>query len=237
MPKPVYKRVMLKISGEVLEGDKGSGVDIKVLDALCKEIAEVKKLGVELVVTVGGGNFWRSRDFMESGMDRVHSDYVGMLATVMNSMVLQHGFEKAGVEAVALSSVPMEPVVGTYMRDKALCYLKKGKIVICAAGTGNAFFTTDSAAALRARDLSCDVMLKATKVDFVYDKDPVKFPNAKKYTKLSYQQLFRDELGVMDMSAVDLCASGKLPIIVFNLKVRGNIKRAVMGEKVGTLIN
>lgn len=231
-----YKRILLKISGEVLEGKLGQGVDFKVLDALCDEISRVKKMGVEIAIVVGGGNFWRYRDFKESGLDHVHSDYMGMISTVMNSIVMRHSFAKFGVNAVALSSFPMEQVVGPYVRDKALKYIEDGRIVICGGGTGNPYFTTDSAAALRALELQCDALLKATKVDYVYDKDPMKFKNAKKYEKITYDEMFKKELGVMDLSAVDLCSAEKLPIVVFNLTKKGNIARVVKGEKVGTLI-
>ncbi len=232
-----YKRILLKISGEVLEGKLGQGVDFKVLDALCAEIAQVKRMGAEIAIVVGGGNFWRYRDFKESGLDHVHSDYMGMISTVMNSIVMRHSFMKAGVDAVALSSFPMEQVVAPYVRDKALKYLDDGRIVICGGGTGNPYFTTDSAAALRALELQCDALLKATKVDYVYDRDPMKFKNAKSYKSISYEEMFKKELGVMDLSAVDLCAAERLPIVVFNLTKKGNIAKAVKGESVGTLIH
>ncbi len=228
---------MLKISGEVLEGSKGQGIDFRILDDLCREIADVKKLGVEIAIVIGGGNFWRYRDFKSSGLDRVHSDYMGMLCTVMNSIAMQHSLKKAGVDSRPLSAIPMQQVVATYLRDKALDYLEKGKVVICGGGTGNPFFTTDSAAALRALELGCDVLLKATKVDYVYDRDPEKYKNAKSYRRISFDEVFKQELQVMDLSAVDLCASSKMPIIVFNLRKKGNIARVVKGEAVGTLIS
>lgn len=232
-----YKRIMLKLSGEVMEGKKGSGIDFEVVASLCKEIAEVKKLGVEIVIVIGGGNFWRYRDFVESGIDRVHSDYMGMMATIMNSLALRNSFRKLRVDARPLSAFAVPVVVETYLRDRAMAYLEKGKIVICAGGTGNPFFTTDTAAALRALELHCDVLMKATKVDYVYDKDPMKYKNAKKFTKLSYHEVLDRGLGVMDLSAVSLCGDSKLPIEVFNLTRKGNIARVVKGEKVGTLIS
>jgi uridylate kinase len=192
---------------------------------------------MQIAIVVGGGNFWRYRDFKESGLDHVHSDYMGMISTVMNSIAMRHSFTKIGVDAVALSSFPMQQVVGTYLRDKALKYLHADHIVICGGGTGNPYFTTDSAAALRALELHCDVLLKATKVDYVCDKDPMKFKNAKIYKKISYDEVFRREIGVMDLSAVDLCANEKLPIVVFNLTKKGNIAKVVKGEDVGTLIH
>ena len=232
-----YKRIMLKLSGEVLEGKNGGGIDFKVLRALCQEVAAAKKMGAEVVIVIGGGNIWRYRDFKDSGLDRVSSDYMGMLATIMNAMAMDDQFGKIGLEARTLSAISMPVVVGTYLRAKALDYLKKGKIVICAGGTGSPYFTTDSAAALRALELNCDVLLKATKVDFVYDKDPLKFKNAKKFTKLSYNEVLKRELAVMDLSAVSLCLGKKLPIVVFNLNQKNNIAKAVKGEAVGTLIS
>lgn len=237
MKKLRYKRILLKLSGEVLEGRNGHGIDFDVLDALCEQVAEVKEMGAEIAIVVGGGNFWRFRDFMNSGIDRVHSDYMGMLSTVMNSIAMQNSFKKLKIDARPLSAIQMELVCGTYLRDKALSYLEKGRIVICAGGTGSPFFTTDSAAAIRALELECDVLLKATKVDYVYDKDPMKFKDAKKYTKLSYAEVFRHELGVMDLSAISLCSESKMPIIVFNLTKKGNIAKAVKGESVGTIIS
>ncbi len=232
-----HKRILLKLSGEVLDGGKDGGINFEVLHNLCKEVAEVKKLGVEVVVVIGGGNIWRFRDFKDSGLDRVSSDYMGMLATVMNAMAMEDQFGKVGVQARALSAISMPVVVGTYLRAKALDYLRKGYVVICAGGTGNPYFTTDTAAALRAQELDCDVLLKATKVDYVYDKDPMKYKDAKKFTNLTYNEVLTRELGVMDLTAVSLCLEKKLPIIVFNLHKKGNIARVVQGEKIGTLIS
>jgi uridylate kinase len=232
-----YKRILLKLSGEVLHGEKDGGIDFKVVRAICQEVAEVKKLGVEIAIVIGGGNIWRYRDSKDSGVDRVTSDYMGMLATVMNSMALQDQFEKLGIGAPIGSAISMPVVVGTYLRPKALDYLKKGKVLICAGGTGNPYFTTDTAAALRAMELNCDIMLKATKVDFIYDKDPLKHKDAKKFTHLSYQEVLTRRLAVMDLTAVSLCLEKKLPIMVFNLHKKGNIARVVKGEQVGTLIN
>ncbi|MCA9373931.1 MAG: UMP kinase [Candidatus Gracilibacteria bacterium] len=231
-----YKRIMLKLSGEVLEGEKGSGIDFSMVEQLCKEVTAVKKMGVEVVIVIGGGNFWRYRDFVESGIDRVHSDYMGMMATIMNSLALRNGFRKFKIDARPLSAFAMPVVVETYLVEKGLAYLGKGKIVICAGGTGNPFFTTDTAAALRALELNCDVLMKATKVDYVYDKDPVKHKDAKKFKKLSYHKVLDMGLEVMDLSAVSLCADNKLPIAVFNLTKKGNIARVVKGQDVGTLI-
>lgn len=231
-----YKRVMLKLSGEVLQGHRDGGIDFEILRGLCGEVVQIKKMGVDVVIVIGGGNIWRFRDFKDSGLDRVNSDYMGMLATIINGMAMQDQFEKLGVEASALSAINMQVVVGTYLRAKALDYLQKGKIVICAGGTGNPFFTTDTAAALRAVELNCDVLLKATRVDYVYDKDPMKHKNAKKFVKLSYSEMLKREIGVMDLTAVSLCLAQKLPIIVFNLHKKGNIASVVQGKSVGTII-
>lgn len=235
--KKAYKRILLKLSGEVLEGDRGNGIDFDVVNSLCKEVCAVKKLGVEIVIVVGGGNFWRYRDFVDSGIDRVHSDYMGMMATIMNSMALRNGFRRCKVDARPMSAFAMPVVVEEYFRDRALSYLDRGKIVICAGGTGNPFFTTDTAAALRSLELQCDILLKATKVDYVYDKDPVKYKDAKKFKKMSYHKVLDLGLGVMDLSAVSLCSNSKLPISVFNLTKKGNIARVVKGESVGTIIS
>lgn len=232
-----YKRILLKLSGEILEGKGGGVIDFKVLEELCKEVADVKKLGVEVAIVIGGGNIWRYRDFKDSKLDRVSSDYMGMLATIMNAMAMQDTFTKFGVDARALSAINMPVVVGTYLRAKAMDYLKRGKVVICAGGTGSPYFTTDSAAALRALELECDVVLKATKVDYIYDKDPMKYKDAKSFKKLTYNEVLARELQVMDLSAVSLCLEKKLPILVFNLYKKGNIARAVKGEAVGTLIS
>lgn len=232
-----YKRILLKLSGEVLEGNKGSGIDFGVLKNLCEEIAAVKKLGVEIVIVIGGGNIWRYRDFKDSGLDRAKSDYMGMMATVMNAMAMEDQFKKIKVEAIVFSALNMSNVLPDYALFRASYSLDKGLIVICGGGTGNPYFTTDSAAALRALELKCDVVLKATKVDFVYDKDPLKFKDAKKIEQISYNEVLKRELQFMDLTAISLCASKELPIIVFNLNKKGNIARAVKGEKVGTLIS
>lgn len=232
-----YRRILLKLSGEVLQGKTEGSIDFEILKNLCEEVAELRDMGVEVAIVIGGGNIWRYRDFKDSGLDRVSSDYMGMLATIMNAMAMEDQFRRMGVEARALSAISMPVVVGTYLRAKALEYLQKGRVLICAGGTGSPYFTTDSAAALRALELNCEVLLKATKVDYVYDKDPQKHSDAQKFEELSYNEVLKRELGVMDLSAVSLCLDRKLPIIVFNLSRKGNIARAVRGEKVGTLIS
>ena len=232
-----YKRILLKLSGEVLQGKSDGGIDFKVLNELCRQIKEVKKMGVEIAIVIGGGNFWRFKDFEDSGLDRVRSDYMGMLATVMNSIALQEQLKAAGVKARALSAIDMPKVCETFRSCRAIKNLEEGEIVICAGGTGSPFFTTDTTAALRALELKCDVVLKATKVDYVCDKDPAKYKDAKSYKKLSYAEILEKKLEVMDLSAISLCMENRLPIVVFNLKTEGNIKKVVKGESVGTKIN
>lgn len=228
---------MLKLSGEVLLGSRDSGIDHKILDELCSEILDVQKLGLQIVIVIGGGNIWRYRDFKETGIERVTSDNIGMLATIMNAVAMQSAFEHLGADCRVASAIDIPQIAEPYLRRKVIRSLEKGRIVICAGGTGSPFFTTDSAAALRALETNCNVLLKATKVDGVYDKDPEKFKNAKKIDKLSYHQVMEMDLGFMDQAAVSLCKECNLPIIVFNLAKRGNIKRAVLGEKLGTIIH
>lgn len=234
--KPRYKRIMLKLSGEVLLGGNVSGIDHKVLDGLCAEIRDVAKLGAQIVIVIGGGNIWRYRDFKETGIERVTSDNIGMLATIMNASAMQSSFEKQGTYCRVASSIDIPQIAEPYLRRKVIRHLEKGRIVICAGGTGSPFFTTDSAAALRALETNCDVLLKATKVEGVYDKDPEKFKNAKKFDALTYHEVLEMDLGFMDQAAVSLCKEASLPMIVFNLEKRGNIKRAALGEKIGTII-
>jgi len=234
--KLAYKRILLKLSGEVLEGGKGFGIDFDMVDKLCKEVIEVKKLGAEIVIVVGGGNFWRFRDFKDSGLDRVKSDYMGMMATVMNAVALADGFKKFKTDARVLSALDI-PAVEKYNRDKGLEYLSEGKIVICAGGTGNPYFTTDTASSLRALELKCEAFLKATKVDYVYDKDPMKHKDAKAFKKMSYLEVLKRGLEVIDLSAIALCRDNKLPVVVFNLTKKGNIARVVKGDKIGSVIS
>lgn len=233
--KLAYKRILLKLSGEVLEGAKGFGIDFGTVNELCKEITEVKKLGAEIVIVVGGGNIWRFRDFKDAGLDRVKSDYMGMMATVINAAALAEGFNKCKTDARVLSALDM-PSVEKYNRDKGLEYLKQGKIVICAGGTGNPYFTTDTGSALRALELKCEAFLKATKVDYVYDKDPMKHKDAKAFKKITYLEVLKRGLAVIDLSAIALCRDNKLPVVVFNLTKKGNIGKVVKGGKVGSVI-
>ena len=227
---------MLKLSGEVLLGKGESGVDYKVLEALCGEVIGVQKLGVQIVIVIGGGNIWRFRDFKETGIDRVVSDNIGMLATIMNAVAMQSTFEKLGADCRVSSSINIPQIAEPYLRRKVMRHLEKGRIVICAGGTGSPFFTTDSAAALRALETNCEVVLKATKVEGVYDKDPEKFKDAKKFDKITYHDVLEKDLLFMDQAAISLCKESGVPIIVFNLEKHGNIKASVLGEKVGTLV-
>lgn len=228
---------MLKLSGEVLLGSRSSGIDHKILHELCGEILDVKKLGVQIVIVIGGGNIWRFRDFKETGIERVTSDNIGMLATIMNATAMQSMFEKLGVDCRVASAIDIPQIAEPYLRRKVIRHLEKGRIVICAGGTGSPFFTTDSAAALRALETNCSVLLKATNVEGVYNKDPDKFKNAKKFSELTYHEVLEMDLEFMDQAAISLCKESAVPIMVFNLKKRGNIKRAVLGEKVGTIIH
>lgn len=227
---------MLKLSGEVLLGGKPSGIDHKVLENLCREIIEVKKFSVQIAIVIGGGNIWRYRDFKDTGIERVISDNIGMLATIMNAVAMQSMFEKLGAHCRVASAIDIPQIAEPYLRRRVVRHLEKGRIVICAGGTGSPFFTTDSAAALRALETNCDALFKATNVDAVYDKDPDKHKNAKKFSKLTYQDVLEMNLGFMDQTAVSLCKEGAIPIIVFNLTHRGNIKKAALGEKIGTVI-
>ncbi len=231
-----YKRIMLKLSGEVLLGGKQSGIDHEVLSSLCKEVGEVVDLGVQVVIVIGGGNIWRYRDHVDTGIERVTSDNIGMLATIMNAVAMQSSFEKLGYICRVASSIDVPQIAEPYLRRRVVRHLEKGRIVICAGGTGNPFFTTDSAAALRALETECDVLLKATKVDGVYDKDPKKNSDAKRFDSLSYQQVLSMDLAFMDQSAVSLCKESGVPIYVFDLQKKGNIMKVIKGENIGTTI-
>lgn len=232
-----YKRIMLKLSGEAFSKDgKGQGIHQPSLHQVAKHIAAVSKTGVQIVIVAGGGNIWRFRDQKGSGIERTASDAMGMLATLMNSVALQAALESYGAETRVLSAIHVPQLAEPYIRRKALRHLNKKRIVICAGGTGNPYFTTDSAAALRALELNCEVLLKATNVDGVYDKDPNKFKNAKKYDHLGYNEAIEKHLGVMDQAAFSLCQDQKLPICVFNFLDEKNLMKAVKGMKVGTIV-
>ncbi len=230
-----YKRVLLKISGEALMGSAGYGISPEVLTTVATEIAAVAKL-VELAVVVGGGNIFRGVSESSKGMDRATADYVGMLATVMNAVSLQDAIEKQGQVTRVLSAIPMSQLAEPYIRRRAIRHLEKKRVVIFAAGTGNPFFTTDTAAALRAIEIGAEIVLKATKVDGVYDADPRKNPKARRYEQVTYIDALKQDLGVMDAEAFALCRSNHLPILVFDMTKRGNIQRVIRGEPVGTRI-
>jgi len=234
--KPNYKRVLLKISGEALMGNQGYGINTEILRIIANEIADTAKLGVELAVVVGGGNIFRGVSESAKGMDRASADYVGMLATVMNAVSLQEAIEKHGVVTRVQSAIPMSQLAEPYIRRRAIRHLEKGRVVIFGAGTGNPFFTTDTAAALRAMEINADVLLKATKVDGIYDKDPKKFKDAKRYETVTFTDALKQDLHVMDSTAFALCRDNELGIIVFDMTNRGNIQRVVCGEHVGTTV-
>ena len=231
-----YKRVLLKISGEALAGDQGYGIDPKVVDDLAEEILPIVKDGVQLAVVVGGGNIFRGLAGSAEGMDRAQADYIGMLATVMNALALQDAFERHGIFSRVQSAINMQEVSEPYIRRRAMRHLDKGRVVILAAGTGNPYFTTDTTAALRACELDVDCLMKATKVDGVYDSDPVTNPDAKKFDRISYLDVLNKGLHVMDATATSLCMDNDMPMIVFDLTVNGNIARALRGESVGTVV-
>ena len=231
-----YQRVLLKLSGEALAGDLGYGIDPKVVDDLADQIAEIVHDGVQLAVVVGGGNIFRGVSGATEGMDRAQADYIGMLATVMNALALQDSFERHGVFSRVQSAINMQEVSEPYIRRRAIRHLEKGRVVILAAGTGNPYFTTDTTAALRACELDAECLLKATKVDGVYDSDPRENPEAQKFDRISYLDVLSRGLNVMDSTATSLCMDNHMPMIVFDLTVEGNISRALKGENVGTTV-
>lgn len=236
MEKPRYKRIVLKISGEALAGDQGYGIVHDMIESVAQQVAEIRSLGVETALVVGGGNIWRGIAGSSQGMDRATADYMGMLATVMNALALQDALEKHGADTRVMSAIEMKQVAEQYIRRRAIRHMEKGRIVIFAAGTGNPFFSTDTTAALRAAEIEAEVILMAKKVDGVYDSDPVKNPNAKKFERLSYLDVLSRGLGVMDSTATSLCMDNHIPLVVFDLVKNGNIRRAVMGETIGTYI-
>ena len=231
-----YKRVLLKLSGEALAGDLGYGIDPKVVDDLAEQIGEVVHDGVQIAIVVGGGNIFRGVSGATEGMDRAQADYIGMLATVMNALALQDSFERHGVYSRVQSAINMQEVSEPYIRRRAVRHLEKGRVVILAAGTGNPYFTTDTTAALRACELDVDCLMKATMVDGVYDSDPAKNPDAKRFDKISYMEVLNRGLHVMDSTATSLCMDNDMPMIVFDLTQKGNIARALKGEPVGTTV-
>jgi len=236
MKKPKYHRIVLKISGEALAGESGWGIDAEILNSIAIQIKEVKSYGVEIAIVVGGGNIWRGVAGSAKGMDRATADYMGMLATVMNSLALQDALERVGVDTRVQTAIEMRQIAEPYIRRRAIRHLEKGRVVIFAAGTGNPYFSTDTTAALRAAEIEADVILMAKKVDGIYDSDPLINPEAKRYKDLGYIEVLNKGLRVMDSTAASLCMDNKIPIIVFNLNVEGNILKVVLGEEIGTYV-
>jgi uridylate kinase len=237
MVKPAYKRVLLKLSGEALLGKSAHGIDYDVLNRISAEIAEVSRMGTQVGIVIGGGNIFRGVQGVDAGgIERTTGDYMGMLATVINSLALQSSLEHRRIKTRVLSAIEMRAVAEPYIRRRAVRHLEKGRVVIFAAGTGNPYFTTDTAACLRALEIGADVILKATKVDGVYDKDPVKDKTAKLYKKISYIDVLSSNLKVMDSTAISLCKDNGLPLIVFNLEKKNNIKNVICGKRIGTVV-
>ncbi|MER3446776.1 MAG: UMP kinase [Candidatus Dadabacteria bacterium] len=236
LPKPKYKRILLKLSGEALQGEEPYGISPTVLETVSDEIKDVYILGVETAVVIGGGNIFRGVAGASTGMDRSTADYMGMLATVINALALQDSLERKGIMTRVQTALEIKQVAEPYIRRRAIRHLEKGRVVILAAGTGNPFFTTDTAATLRALEIGAEVILKATKVDGVYDMDPMRYENATKFKELSYMEVLKRELKIMDATAISLCMEGNIPIVVFNLFDHGNIKRIVVGEEIGTTL-
>ncbi len=238
--KPVYKRIVLKLSGEALQGEKSHGIDNSVLISISRQIKELKNLNVDIAIVLGGGNIFRGQENVNSkglAMDRSVADYMGMLATVIDGLALQNALEKMNLPTRVMTAIEMQRIAEPYIRRRAIRHLEKGRIVIFVAGTGNPYFTTDTAAALRAMEINADAILKATKVDGVYSADPMKVKSARKFSRLKYIDVLKKGLKVMDATAVSLCMDNKLPIIVFNLNKVGNIKRVILGEKIGTVVS
>jgi uridylate kinase len=236
LQNPKYRRIILKLSGEALAGDKGYGIEHKVISSIARQVVEIARKGVEVAIVVGGGNIWRGVSGSATGMDRATADYMGMLATVINSLALQDALENEGMVTRVMSAIEMKEVAEPYIRRRAMRHLEKGRVVIFAAGTGNPYFSTDTTAALRSAEIEAEVILMAKKVDGVYDSDPVINPEAVKFDRLDYIDVINRSLGVMDSTAASLCMDNKIPIIVFDLTRDGNILRVVMGEDIGTYV-
>ena len=235
--KPVFKRILLKLSGEAFMGTQGFGIDDHTVVSIAAEVKDVHELGVQTGIIVGGGNIFRGRTSDARGFDRVTADQMGMLATLINGLALQNALEKIGVTTRVLSAIEVAQLAEPFIRRRAIRHLEKGRVIIFAAGTGNPYFSTDTAAALRAKEIGAEVILKATKVDGIYDADPKKDESAKMYDRVSYMEVLSKSLGVMDSTAISLCKDNNLPILIFNLTRHGNIKRVVLGEKVGSLVS
>jgi len=236
MPEPIYRRILLKISGEALIGKSDYGIDPKVMDNIAIQIKEVIDMGVEIAVVIGGGNFWRGVSASANGMDRTTADYIGMLATIMNALGLQDSLEKKGVVTRVQSSITMQEIAEPFIRRRALRHLEKKRVVIFAGGTGNPYFSTDTAAALRALEINAEIIFKATKVDGVYNKDPKRFKDAKKFDKLTFIEVLNKDLKILDSTAISLCMENNLQLVVFDITKPGNIKGVILGKKIGTLV-
>jgi uridylate kinase len=237
MPTPVFKRILLKLSGEALAADKGIGIDTAHIHSIAGEIADVHRLGIQIAIVVGGGNFFRGVADQAKDMDRVSADHMGMLATVINALALQDALEKQQVYTRVQSAIEMNQVAEPFIRRRAIRHLEKERVVIFAGGTGNPYFSTDTAASLRAMEIKADAILKGTKVDGIYDADPMKVKDAKKFTHITYMDVLKQGLKVMDSTAISLCKDNNLPIVIFNLNEHGNLRRVVLGEKIGSLVS
>lgn len=237
LKQPAYKRILLKLSGEALGGKQGSGISTATIKQIAEDVAAAYQTGVQIGIVIGGGNIFRGVAASAEGMDRASSDYMGMLATMINALALQDALEKANVPTRVQTAIQMAEIAEPYIRRRAMRHLEKNRVVIFGAGTGNPYFTTDTAAALRAMEIDAEILMKATKVDGIYDKDPMKFSDAKRFDKISYIDVLNKDLKVMDLTAVSLCMDNKLPILNFDLTTQGNILRAVMGEDIGTLVH
>jgi len=235
-PAPIYRRIVLKLSGESFQGSQGFGIDAETVHSIAREVKEVSDLGIQMAIIVGGGNIFRGARQKSLAIDRATGDYMGMLATVINGLALQDALEKQGVVTRLLSAIDMAQVAEPFIRRRAMRHLEKGRVVIFAAGTGNPYFSTDTAAALRAMEIKAHVILKATRVDGIYDADPEKVPGAKMFERVTYLDVIQKGLAVMDSTAISLCMDNRMPIIIFNMNRPGNIRRAVMGEKVGSTV-
>jgi len=236
-PQPTYRRILLKLSGEALMGEKAYGIDPAITTQIAQDVHEIQALGVETAIVIGGGNIFRGVAASARGMDRATGDYMGMLATVINALALQDALEQHGVLTRVMSAIEMRAVSEPFIRRRAIRHLEKGRAVIFAAGTGNPYFTTDTAAALRAMEMKADVIMKATKVDGIYTADPMKDPSAQRYDRISYLQVLERRLQVMDATAITLCMDNRLPILVFNLRTPGNLRRAVLGDAIGSIVS
>ncbi len=236
MPEAAYKRILLKLSGEALQGDKGYGISPPIIEAISEEIKEVHALGVQIGIVIGGGNIFRGVAASAQGMDRASADYMGMLATIINALALQDALEAIGVPTRVQTAIGVSQLAEPYIRRRAIRHLEKGRVIILAGGTGNPYFTTDTAAALRAMEIHAELIMKATKVDGVYDADPMTHRGAKRFERLTFSEVLERDLKVMDATAISLCRDNTVPIMVFNLSQKGNIRRVVMGEAIGTLV-